>query len=145
VATIPWDVVYYKDDDNAATVPSTVFLAGCPTKVEATMLAVLTMVAAAPPPAFSGGGKWGAMHGDMGGYYEVRVTGPKREQFRLFCRLDNSEDTAEMAKRGLPNATIAVITGMRKPFMTTFTAADYKRVRNLGDKYLASFPRSIAV
>jgi hypothetical protein len=24
------------------------------------------------------------MHGDMGGYYEIRVTGPGREQFRLF-------------------------------------------------------------
>lgn len=109
------------------------------------MLAVLTMVAAAPPPAFSGGGKWEVMHGDMSGYYEVRVTGPKREQFRLFCRLDNSDDAAEMAKRGLPNPAIAVITGMRKPFMTTFTPGDYKRVRDLGDKYLGSFPRRIAV
>jgi len=30
----------------------------------------------APPPRFSGGGKWEAMHGDMAGYYEVRATGP---------------------------------------------------------------------
>jgi hypothetical protein len=30
------------------------------------------------------------MHGDMGGYYEIRVTGPGREQFRLFCMLENT-------------------------------------------------------
>ena len=32
---------------------------------------------------------WEAMHGEMGGYYEIRVTGPGREHFRLFCRLEN--------------------------------------------------------
>jgi hypothetical protein len=31
------------------------------------MLAVLEAVRAAPPPQFSGGGKWKAMHGSMGG------------------------------------------------------------------------------
>lgn len=51
------------------------------------MLAVLDAVAEAPPQ-FSGGGKWEAMRGTMGGYYEVRSTGPNREQFRLFCILE---------------------------------------------------------
>jgi hypothetical protein len=37
--------------------------------------AVLEAVAAAPPPSFSGGGKWEAMHEDMAGFYEVRVQG----------------------------------------------------------------------
>jgi hypothetical protein len=45
-------------------------------KVQATIKAVLIAVAAAPPPAFSGGGKWEAMHGDMAGYFELRVDGP---------------------------------------------------------------------
>jgi hypothetical protein len=31
-------------------------------------------VAAAPPPQFSRGGKWEAMHGDMTGYCEIRRT-----------------------------------------------------------------------
>lgn len=42
--------------------------------------AVLEAVRAAPPPAFSGGGKREAMHGTMAGYYEIRVTGPGRRQ-----------------------------------------------------------------
>jgi hypothetical protein len=49
--------------------PAETFLDSCPTKVEATILAVLEAVRRAPPPQFSGGGKWEAMHGAMGGYY----------------------------------------------------------------------------
>jgi hypothetical protein len=83
------------------------------------------------------------MHGDMGGYYEVRSQGPKREQFRLFCILENA-DSAELRRRGLPGPVIAVITGMRKPWMTTFGPGDYAGVRALGDEYLGTTPRSIA-
>lgn len=86
---------------------------------------------------------WEAMHGDMGGYYEIRVTGPNREQFRLFCLLENA-DAAELARRGLPGPAIAVITGLRKPWRTVFTPADYRRVREVGEAYLASSPRRIA-
>ena len=57
--------------------------------IRAQFVAVLDVVAAAPPPRFSGGGLWEAMHGDMSGWYEIRVTGPRREQFRLFCLLEN--------------------------------------------------------
>ena len=35
------------------------------------LMAILDAVAEAPPPQFSGGGQWEAMHGDMGGYYEI--------------------------------------------------------------------------
>jgi len=34
---------------------------------------VLEAVTTAPPPSFSGGGKWEAMHDDMAGYFEVMV------------------------------------------------------------------------
>ncbi len=50
---------------------------GCPTNVRATIFAVLDAVADAPPPRFSGGGMWEAMHGDMAGFYEVRKQGPR--------------------------------------------------------------------
>jgi hypothetical protein len=76
-------IVYYKAADG--TVPADVFLDSCPDRVEATILAALEAVREAPPPQFSGGGKWEAMHGTMGGYYEIRVTGPGRAQYRLFC------------------------------------------------------------
>lgn len=136
-----WGIVYSKADDE--NVPAIEFLDSCPTKVEAEMLATLEAVADAPPPKFSGGGKWEAMHGDMNGYYEVRAQGPKREQFRLFCILENAEKS-ELKRRGLPGPAIAVITGMRKPWMTKFSDRDYKKVRQLGDAYRSRLPRSIA-
>jgi hypothetical protein len=86
---VAWDIIFYATAEGS--VPGADFLDGCPPKVRGTILAVLDAVAAAPPPAFSGGGKWEAMHGNMGGYYEIRVTGPGREQFRLFCVLENAE------------------------------------------------------
>lgn len=135
-----WDIVYYDPPDPSHA--ALTFLDACPIKVEANILAVLDAVAAAPPPQFSGGGKWEAMHGTMGGYYEVRATGPNREQFRLFCILDNA-DREGLAQRGLPGPAIAVITGMRKPWRTVFAESDYRLVRDMGDAYRASFPRCI--
>lgn len=82
-----WGIVYYRTGHGV--VPAEAFLDSCPAKVEATIMAVLEAVRAAPPPTFSGGGKWEAMHGAMGGYYEIRVTGPGRKHYRLFCLLDN--------------------------------------------------------
>jgi hypothetical protein len=67
-----WGIVYCASKDGE--VPAEDFLDRCPTKVEARFAAVLEAVRAAPPPQFSGGGYWEAMHGDMGGYYEIRLT-----------------------------------------------------------------------
>jgi hypothetical protein len=131
-----WDVVYYKSGDG--TVPAEEFLDSCPASVEAKIQAVLNAVADAPPPSFSGGGMWEAMHGEMGGYYEVRVTGPGREHFRLFCLLDRNGP-------GLPRSAVVALCGLRKPHMTTFSGGDYAGVRKFGEDYLASDPRSIAL
>jgi hypothetical protein len=79
-------------------------------KIDAEFTAVLDAVAASPPARFSGGGKWEAMHGTMSGWYEIRLTGPGREQFRLFCLLENADDD-ELLRRGLTKPAIAVITG----------------------------------
>lgn len=136
-----WDVIYYLAADGSA--PAIDFLDGCPTKVAANLLAVLDAVAEAPPPQYSGGGKWEAMRGSMSGYYEVRGTGPGREQFRLFCALENA-DEEERARRGLEGPAIAVITGLRKPWRTTFDERDYRAVRGLGDDHLSTYPRRIA-
>ncbi len=137
-----WGVVYYKSKDGR--VPADDFLDVCPAKVEATALAVLEAVRAAPPPAFSGGGKWEAMHGAMGGYYEIRVTGPGRQHYRLFCILDNGSPD-ELAARGFDRPQIAVINGMVKPNAKLFTDAEYaKHVRVFGDDYVSSLPRPIA-
>ena len=98
-----WDIVYYDPEDRSTS--ALAFLDACPVKVEANLLAVLDAVAEALPPQYSGGGKWEAMHSAMGGYFEVRATGPNREQFRLFCILDNA-DEAELARRGLQGPAI---------------------------------------
>ena len=136
-----WDVVFH--ETAAGAVPAADFLDGCPAKVRGTILAVLDAVAAAPPPSFSGGGKWEAMHGSMAGYHEIRVTGPGREQFRLFCLLENGDET-ELARRGLRGPAIAVITGMRKSHRTVFGGRDYGAVRRLGDDHAAMYPRRVA-
>ncbi len=125
------------------TVPALEFPGGCPGTIDAQFTAVLDAVAAAPPPRFSGGGKREAMHGSMGGWYEIRLTGPGREQFRLFCLLENGTGK-ELARRGLPRPAIAVITGMRKPWRTVFAERDYQRVRELGTKHQRNYPRRIA-
>jgi hypothetical protein len=137
-----WGVVYYKTRDGK--IPADEFLDSCPAKVEATILAVLETVRAAPPPTFSGGGKWEAMHGNMGGYYEIRVTGPGRRHYRLFCLLENGT-AAQLSQRGFANPQIVVLNGMVKDHMTEFTGAEYKRnVRDLGEDYMKTVPRRIA-
>jgi hypothetical protein len=139
---VAWGIAYYLTADRR--VPVEDYLDSCPRKVEATLLAVLEAVRAAPPPAFSGGGKWEAMHGTMRGYYEIRTTGPSRSQHRLFCLLENGTQ-AELAARGFDRPQIVVINGMTKPNVTLFSDLEYKKhVRALGDDYLSRLPRRVA-
>lgn len=134
-----WGIVFYVDATGDA--PGRSFLDACPEKVAATLVAVLRAVQAAPPPAFSGGGKWEAMHGTMAGYYEIRVTGPGRRHYRLFCMLDNGTPD-QLAERGFQAPQIVVINGMVKPNAALFSEREYKKsVRDLGADYLARLPR----
>ncbi len=92
----------HSDDDQGQAVPGREFLNACPVKVRATMRAVLTQVAAAPPKRFAGGGYWEAMKGDMTGWDGSRSVsdGPRRHHYRLFCRLDY--EAAGICERRLP-------------------------------------------
>ena len=138
-------VVYlqrHRDDDPAEKVPGRDFIRSCPATVRAKFAAVLVAVAAAPPYRFAGGGYWEAMHGDMAGWFEVRVDGPKpgggkgRYHYRLYCLLDY--DAKDVDK-----PLLVVVTGRSKPFRTKLSPADYRAVRQLGAEYLARNPRSI--
>lgn len=102
------------------------------------MHAVLVAVAAAPPKRYAGGGYWEAMKDDMAGWFEVRVDGPKRHHYRLYCRLDYEAKNPEVDK-----PLLVVIAGLDKPFQTKLNPADYAGVRALGDEYLGRNPRSI--
>jgi hypothetical protein len=139
---VQWGVAYYQAPDGS--VPAADFLDSCPTKVDANFMAVLEAVRAAPPPAFSGGGKWEAMRGRMAGYYEIRGTGPGRMHHRLFCRLENGTPV-ELRSLGFDRPQIVVINGMVKKNAELFTDAEYKKnVRDLGDDYLSRAPRPTA-
>ncbi len=134
----PWRVVYFKRDrrdDPAETRPGRAFLAACPKNVATRLVAFLDAVKDAPPPQFSGGGIWEAMHDDMSGYYEVR-TRARKQLYRVFCVLEHKCP-------GLPADSIVVITGMVKENATAFRPADYAAVRALGDEYRARSPRSV--
>lgn len=138
----PWLIHFFKrhrDDDSTESVPGRDFLDKCPTSVRAKLLAIITAVADAPPPMFSGGGKWEAMHGSMNGYYEARTDGEGRQHFRLFCVLER-----EGASVGLGGPSLVIITGMRKGFRSTFSDNDYAHVRSLGAEYFKRVPRSVA-
>jgi hypothetical protein len=139
----PYAIAYFKrhpQDDPAQTVPGRAFLNSVPPKVRVTMAAVLTQVAAAPPHRFAGGGKWEAMHGAMSGFHEVRVDGPGRHHYRLFCLLD----TVAVDQAGRPAGPyLVVLDGAAKPFRTKFPDAVYDRVRDLGAEYRARNPRSL--
>lgn len=133
------EVVYFRrhaEDDPQQISPGRAFLREvCPTNVRATMRAVLAAVAAAPPKRFAGGGYWEAMRGDMAGWYEVRVDGPRRHHYRLFCLLDYEAE-------GVEKPLLVVVAGLDKPFRTVLSAGDYQAVRDLGAEYLKRNPRS---
>lgn len=126
----PWLMQFFqrhKEDDPARPVPTIDFLEGLPDKIAAEIQAVLEAVAAAPPPSFSGGGKWEVMHEDMAGFYEVRVQGGGANH-RLFCLLDRNADD-------LGGPSIICLDGLSKPARSAADPRDYGRVR----QYAAEF------
>jgi hypothetical protein len=136
----PWAIEFFQrhvDDDAAETVPAQVFLDDVPDRVAAKMVAVVQAVAAAPPPAFSGGGMWEAMHDDMAGIYEVRVD-YNGMHYRLFCVLER-----DGANVGITGASIVLIDGRIKKYRTTISTREYKTIRSLVDEYLRRRPRSV--
>lgn len=126
----PWRIHFFQrspEEDAERAVPAMDFLTGLDDKVAAEVHAVLDAVAEAPPPSFSGGGKWEVMHGDMAGYYEIRVQGGGMNH-RLFCLLErNATD--------LGGPSIVCIDGLSKPRRSPAKPRDYRRVRRYGDEF----------
>jgi Txe/YoeB family toxin of Txe-Axe toxin-antitoxin module len=126
----PWSIQFFqrdKADDSERAVPAIEFLDSIPAKVAAEIHAVLDAVAAAPPPSFSGGGKWEAMHDDMAGYFEVRVQGGGMNH-RLFCVLARDAED-------LGGSSIVCIDGLSKPPRTAAHPRDYRRVKRYGAEF----------
>lgn len=125
----PWLIHFFQREEDQS-IPAIDFLDGLPRKVAAEIHAILDAVAAAPPPAFSGGGKWEAMHGEMAGLYEVRVQGGGANH-RLFCVLDRDA-------RDLGGPSIICIEGLSKPRRAAAAQRDYRRIRRAADEFRAS-------
>lgn len=135
-----WDVRFFwrdPEDDPAESCPAEAFLDACPQKVARSLLAILQAVAESPPPSFTGGGMWEAMHGEMAGFYEARTRGPDRRLYRLYCLLERD-------RLGLDRPTVVVIAGLSKPHGTPFRPADYARVRQLAEEYRRHAPANLA-
>ena len=128
----PWLVHFFQrhiEDDEFQSVPALDFLLQLPNKIAAEIQAVLYAVADAPPPSFSGGGKWEAMHGELAGIYEIRVQGAGANH-RLFCLLERNAEE-------LGGPSVVVIGGLSKPKRTAANSKDYDRVLQAKEEYLA--------
>lgn len=133
----PWQIAFAIADTQHDP-PGQVFLRGVPRKVRSTLQAVLEAVADAPPPRFAGALHWQAMHGSMRGIYEVRVKGPDRRLYRLFCVLEREPP-------GMTGPTLVVLDGMSKANGTAFTEHEYRRIVRLRDEHVARDPRRVAL
>jgi Txe/YoeB family toxin of Txe-Axe toxin-antitoxin module len=125
----PWLIHFFQrsgDDDGVAAVPAMDFLNSLSPKVAAEINAILDAVAKAPPPAFSGGGKWEAMHGEMAGVYEVRVKSTGANH-RLFCLLVRSAH--------LEGPSIVCLGGLTKPARSAAQPRDYVRIMQYVDEF----------
>jgi hypothetical protein len=126
----PWRLHFFQRhaaDDPTTSVPAIEFLDTLPPRVAAEIDAVLDAVAKAPPPSFSGGGKWEAMHDDMAGFFEVRVQGGGMNH-RLFCLLER--DAADLG-----GSSIIVIDGLSKPTRSAARPQDYRRALLFRDEF----------
>ncbi len=128
----PWLIHFFQrhqSDDPGESVPVLDFFDGLSSKVAAEIHAVLDAVAEAPPPSFAGGGKWEVMHGEMAGFYEVRVRG-EGQNHRLFCLL--VRDAADLG-----GSSIVCLGGLSKLRRRAAEPRDYTRIRS----YRAEFER----
>ncbi len=138
-----WDIVFFRRhpaDDPVETMPGREWLSSCPTGVRADIGATLTQVASAPPHKFAGGGRWEAMSGSAKGCHEIRVDGPNRHHYRLFCLLDRDA----VHENGSPcGPLLVVLDGAVKPFRTKLAEGVYEALGELRNEYRARNPRSV--
>jgi hypothetical protein len=131
----PWRIHFFQRhsaDDPDRSVPTLGFFDTVSPTVAAAFQAILEAVAIAPPPAFSGGGKWEAMHGEMAGFYEAPTSGGdasgRQMNHRLLCLL-----VRDMEELGGPS--IVALGGFSKPVRSPANRRDYEKIR----RYAAEF------
>lgn len=117
----PWRIHFFRRPDGS--VPTRSFLDGVPTRIAAEIHAVLEAVATAPPPAFSGGGKWEAMHGDLAGLYEVRA-----RHGRMLCLLERDAED-------IGGSSIVCLGGLCKPSGSAADPRDYRAIKQFAAEF----------
>jgi hypothetical protein len=125
-----WRIHFFRQESGNQgdeRVPAKDFLDSIPPKCAAEVQAVLEAVASAPPPAFSGGGKWEAMHGDMAGFYEVRVQSSGYNH-RLFCLLERDAPD-------LGGPSVVCLGGLSKRPRSAAKNRDYRSIRRYADDF----------
>lgn len=119
-----WREGYFHTSDGVK--PAEAWLDSLDERAAAEVVAVVMAVRDAPPPAFAGGGKWEAMHGDMAGLHEVRCRRGSTLH-RLFCVLDRNHPAGP---------ALVMLDGDSKPNRTKMPEAVYRRVRQRRDEYV---------
>lgn len=136
----PHRIVYFKrhlEDDPLESMPGREYLRSCPTEVRIKFQTTLIAVAKGPPKKFAGGGRWEAMHGELTGWFEVRVDFARTSHHRLFCLIDTEAI-------GQSRPLLVVVHGGTKAYGTVFKKRFYDQLTELGDEYHSRNPRSIA-
>lgn len=77
------------------------------------------------------------MHDNMAGWFGIRIDGPKRRHYRLFCRIDYHANDFE-------KPLLVIVVGRSKPFNSVLSEDDYRSIRKLGMEYFKRQSRSIA-
>jgi hypothetical protein len=132
----PHEIFFFKGAEGSSLASPMEFLESCPAEVRLKVSRRLIAIASAPPWKFRGGGYWEAMRGDLLGIFELRVDGPGREHFRLFCVLDHFAP-------GNKPPLLVVLAGARKPFRSTIPDSTYREVLRLREAYLISPERAV--
>ena len=131
----PYRVVFYVPNSELAS-PGEEYLNSCPPGIRGRFLTLLVEISKAPPFRFSGGGLWEAMHGEMTGWFEIRIDSSKLNHYRLFCVLDHEAVNYEQR-------LLVVITGRTKRYRTALPHSEYRKIRKLGVDYFSQNPRLI--
>ncbi len=126
------EVVFYRAADGS--MPARDYLDSLPKNIRARIRRVAVAVAEAPPTKFAGGGMWEAMHGELTGWHEIRVTGPIH--YRVFCLLD-------LKAEGVGKPLLVLVDGRTKPSGTKLSPSEYAKIRDLGEDYKNQQPRPI--
>lgn len=133
-----WEIGFFRSGTSA---PGVAWLQGLPAEVRREFLKRLVVLPLHKPGPYALKATlwWHVMKDELSGIWEIRDQHHGTNHL-LFCVLDRNATA-----HGLSSPAIVVIGGASKPEGTEMDPAEYRRVREHRDAYLASDPRAIVV